>query len=437
MIELPQIVYDRQVQIPEYKGRTPREVWPPFFQQYRPRPEVVGRLVLNLQAAGEHEQVIGCIQAALIAGQGQPWMYELLAIAMERAGRPQEEIERVVLSLGDFGAVDYPTLMYSGAYLANFQRPLAALKMYRQASRLLPERPEPYILGLALARKAELPVEIGWAAAGILEYDWTRGYPERHREARIAHLEARRLLEKAGQADQVKALDEHVAAAQLRDLQIRLEWDGSADLDLSVTEPTGTLCSFSNPETQNGGLHTHDGYGPGKTNCFEEYVCPRGFPGEYRLHIKQMGGVLVGQRAELTIRFGVGTAAERVQREVVNLENGEAVRRIDLPQGRRQQPRTVLGTAMTEPEPQAVRRMGQRRDQQAIRQALAELQQDRFREGSAGRPVAAGVVAPVVQVIPDGRQVTAGVTVSADRRYVRLAISPQFTTITDVFTFSP
>ncbi|MFG0334179.1 MAG: hypothetical protein ACF8TS_12510, partial [Maioricimonas sp. JB049] len=43
---------------------------------------------------------------------------------------------------------------------------------------------------------------------------------------------------------------------------------------------------------------------------------------------------------------------------------------------------------------------------------------------------------PIVQTIPEGVQLTVRAVVSADRRYVRLAVSPFFTNVTDVFTFS-
>lgn len=43
---------------------------------------------------------------------------------------------------------------------------------------------------------------------------------------------------------------------------------------------------------------------------------------------------------------------------------------------------------------------------------------------------------PIIQVIPDGVQMGVAAVVSADRRYVRLSVSPIFTTITDIETFS-
>jgi hypothetical protein len=99
VIELPQLQYEHEVVFPDYEGKRPRDVWSAFFKAHRPTPDIVARIVLKLQSQEEHEHVIGCIQAALIAGQAQPWMYELLAITMEQAGRPKEEIERVVRGL--------------------------------------------------------------------------------------------------------------------------------------------------------------------------------------------------------------------------------------------------------------------------------------------------------------------------------------------------
>ena len=58
---------------------------------------------------------------------------------------------------------------------------------------------------------------------------------------------------------------------------------------------------------------------------------------------------------------------------------------------------------------------------------------DRIRAGA----FAAGVgFAPIVGFIPDGVTLTATAVVSADRRYVRLALNPMFNTIVDVATFN-
>ena len=43
---------------------------------------------------------------------------------------------------------------------------------------------------------------------------------------------------------------------------------------------------------------------------------------------------------------------------------------------------------------------------------------------------------PVITEINEGVTMSAAAVVSSDLRYVRLAVNPSFTTITDVFTFT-
>ncbi len=86
------------------------------------------------------------------------------------------------------------------------------------------------------------------------------------------------------------------------DMMLKLTWTGDADLDLSVEEPNGGICSFENPFTNAGGAYTHDGYGPKAANCFEEYICASALPGDYVVRVRAIDGEAVGHRATLTIR---------------------------------------------------------------------------------------------------------------------------------------
>ncbi len=49
------------------------------------------------------------MEGALVSGQGQPWMYDVLALSMQIAGRPKADVERALLSHVDFSATDVPT----------------------------------------------------------------------------------------------------------------------------------------------------------------------------------------------------------------------------------------------------------------------------------------------------------------------------------------
>ena len=249
----------------------------------------------QLLVAGEHEHIIALISAAIIHGQSQPWMYEALAASMEAAGRPRAEIERVVLSLADFGTADFGSLMFSAAYLVRLGREEAGLRLYREAARMLPEQSEPYVLGLRLARKLKDVDAIEWASAGVLQYAWGRDYQHLHREAENAAAEAIQSLRRGGNAERAASLAATLADARQRDLVVRLVWSGEADLDLHVEEPSRAVCSFQTPETPGGGVLVREGHGPVAANCREEYVCARGQSGEYRITVRHpFGKIFVG-----------------------------------------------------------------------------------------------------------------------------------------------
>jgi hypothetical protein len=394
----------------------------------------VQALILQLSSANQHEHVVAAIQAALINGQAQPWMYEVLALSMEIVGRPKEEVERVVLSLSDFGSADFTSMMYSAAYLMRFERREAALRLYRQASRLAPERPEPYLLGLKHARHLQSADAVEWAACGILRYVWTRDFATVHRDAENAALEAERWLRTAGDPAGAARLRAAVADARRRDLVARLQWSGGGDLDLIVEEPVGTVCSFQNRDSPGGGVLTHDGYGPDPQNCYEEYICALGAPGEYRLRIRHAWGTIVGQRATLSVVRDAGGPDEVVETHSIVLNGEDAVVQVPLPAGRRTGLKTVATFDLQGEFPADRPRVRPRSDDpEAKRTAQSEFDDSRSR--TVQRAGAVGFQ-PVIRIVPDGVQLSAQAVVSADRRYVRISSLPLFTSITDVFTFS-
>jgi hypothetical protein len=215
---------------------------------------------------------------------------------------------------------------------------------------------------------------------------------------------------------------------------LKLTWSGHGDLDLLVEEPPGTVCSFENPYSRGGGVLVHDGYGPDQQNCYEEYVCALGVPGNYRVKIRHVTGNIVGKRAQITVTRYRGTADESTQTFSVPLEGHETTIRLALARGRRTDLADVpeaLSRAARPPgrrlsllqmlgEPDRVTRRV-RRDFQASRNAAAQ--------GEPG-------FQPVITVLQEGAMLQTLAVVSGDRRYVRITPVPFFSTITDVFTFS-
>lgn len=398
---------------------------------------------MKLHEQKEYPQVIACLQNAILHGQAQPWMYEVLALNMEIQNYPKEAVERVVLSLSDFGDANFESMMYSGAYLTRFGRKPAALTMYRQASRLLPERAEPYALGLKLAKETESPEYVGWAACGLLQNYWKPDFPQVHKEAETALRDQIQKARRNSQTELADSLQAALLQARSRDLSIRLEWNGSADLDMQIEEPSGTVCSVESRETQGGGLFLHDGVGPDAANAYELYICPLGVAGPYRVRVSNKDGSLVGNRATLTVTIREGFPDQARFTRTLVIDGEEASLTIDLPKGRRTQPRIVTWNStdfdlIEMDEENRIHRvqhttLNSKREADLRRDAeLREFEESRRQAPRAG----AFGYAPQVTVIQDGTATSARAIVSPDRRYVRIGIQPIFNDVVDVFTFS-
>jgi hypothetical protein len=294
-------------------------------------------------------------------------------------------------------------------------------------------RLEPYVLGLKLARENADPAVVEWAATGILRRAWNKDYHALHRDAEATLLDMQSELRRSGRDAEAERLGLSLEAARQRDLVIDLSWSGRADLDLLVEEPSGAVCSSDNPTTTGGGIFVHDGLGTDANDSFDKYVCPQGISGNYRAIVRHIGGDVVGKRALLRVIRYQGTPREVEQRFIVQLAEHDKVIRISLQHGRlealtenlildaqREEPRVGAGR---QPELGAHRRRAPRR--------VEELEEHRQLAGNA--PVG---YQPVISFISQGAQFTTLAVVSADRRYVRLAVNPIFSAITDIQTFS-
>ncbi len=391
--------------------------------------------------------MIAAINAALIHNQSQPWMYDVLALTMEIVGRPQPEIERVLLSRIDFSAADVPSMVYSAAYLTRFKADQQALKLYQQAANLQPDRPEPYIMGLRLAEKLKDPEGILWAASGILTHVWIKDYDQWHEKALNALANLEQALKQAGRKAEAERVQVARRKALERDLKLELTWNGDGDLDLIVEEPRGTVCSFESPLTAGGGVLLNDGYGPKQENCHEDYLCAHGFPGTYVVRVRYVSGDIVGQRAKLKITLYQGSDHPVVQTKIVPLTREDRIIRIDLEKGRRNRKSEVPQNSQKNSslQPASGRFISSRPAINGSRESLQSFRVSRQAGISTGRqvPLVTGVqnvggvaYQPVIRVVPEGISLTGSAVVSPDRRYVRISVSPQFTNVTDIFTFS-
>jgi len=361
-------------------------------------------------------------------------MYDVLALSMEIVGRPQAEIERALLSRIDFTADDVPSMLYSAAYLRRFGAEKQALVMYRQASRLAPTRPEPFVLALTLAQRLKDADAVSWAATGILTYVWDKNHARLHQQAEDAVAEAVQELQKAGSKDKAAELEANLNEAKKRDVILKLTWAGEGDLDLKVEEPSGSLCAYDNPQTIGGGVLSHDGYGPNADNCYEEYICAQALPGTYQIRVHHVRGDVVGQRAQLTITLYRGTPYETTRTVTVPVAQTDQIVRLVVKRGRR----TDLAAVAPKVDPIVKHKPVGLAEKLGFRTPKVVLGQVGPGGGPQAFPQVGGAIGytPVVDIISEGISAGGMAIVSADRRFVRLNVSPVFSDITDVITFS-
>src|SRR5262249_57035050 len=124
-------------------------------------------------------------------------------------------------------------------------------------------------------------------------------WPNRKKKAaKWAGFAADALLEKMrsqGQATQADEFRKQLDDAQVRDCVVKVSWTGDADLDLTVQEPTGAVCTFSNPRTTGGGIMQGDTYtkvktpgSDGSSEYSQSYVLPQGFSGQYKVLLRRV-----------------------------------------------------------------------------------------------------------------------------------------------------
>ena len=424
---------------------SPDEAWYRRFNKTDfPQKDVV-RTVGKLHAAGHHDENVALMNAALATGQSQPWMYDVLPRSMKLAGRPQREIERALSSRIDFTPTDVNSLLVSAATMSRLDGNELALELYQQAAMIDPTRAEPYAMAMRLARKAKDIDATEWACAGILTHVWTKDFQKRHDAARDAAADTVQELFKAEKMDRLRTFKAAIAQAERRDLQIKVEWSGDGDLDLKVKEPLGTACSVVQPQTASGGLHIHDGFGPRRENCYEEYISVEAAPGPYELQIEYVdNGRIVGKRCVVTIVSHVGSRSKRLDRRVVALDGRAVTVSFKLDKGRRKK----LGpTPNKQPAAQGSARLTRQEIIARVRRGQpAAAGQAVGQRGGAARgagfrlPVGsftAGVgFTPVIGLINEGVSLTANAVVSADRRFVRISLAPFFNTLREIQTFS-
>lgn len=433
-----------------------RQQWNTHFAKHRESEAGLRAALEMLASHGHHKQAAMMIKAALRHQKVGDWVYEPLALSLQIAGGKKDEVQQAVLSPVARQPHRLDLRLAAAESLASLGMTRSAIDLLKESARLFPKSANLYYMALDMAESLPDVDTMAWAADQLLHHEWPKQSEAVHQQTRRRLAAAIENLRTQGQVQDAQRLQAVVEEVQIRDLEVTVQWQDDADIDLFVVEPGDLLCGPAAPQTVNGGIIVSDGIGN-----FERYVCAEAFPGDYDLIIRPVWGQPAGGIVSVDVVMHKGTPQEVKRRYTVRLAENAPVT-IHLDNGRRQQQspialqepflfdgnqkqtgkvppmvqlRQMIQTGQIEPPPQ---RVSPRITVGGIGHPLAQLAvntQVPFVTGATA-VASGGAVAfdPTITVVNNGITLTGQAVVSADRRYVRMQLVPVVQTITGVST---
>ena len=324
-------------------GKDPQRVWNAAFDRAITDPNLVLTAAEAMVEMGEYAHAAEALKAGLRKGRTSGgWAFDALTIALQESQASPAEVERAALSAIDLEPQD-PNAYLKAAKIQNeLGQTEAALAYCQRAAAIEPNLPTSYANALVYAEKSsDVKADVvHWATAKLLQSDWTVDGIDYHDLAkkRVEKIAAK--FDAAGHKAEAQKLQQLLIEEKTRDLVIELRWQGSADLDLSVLEPTGSTCSPTHPRTTGGGVLRGDILEQRDENRTEVYTASQAFSGTYQIHVRSSLGQPIGQKAQVLVTKHAGTDQQEVQLFTVNLEDPKPIR-ITLEAGSRQELATV------------------------------------------------------------------------------------------------
>jgi hypothetical protein len=312
----------------------PRKVWQDALAKGVNNKGLIIATADFLVLANKFDHAVEFLKANLRQGiVVEPWVYKSLAIALRLSGGSAEDIERAEVSTADMEPKNSTGYLEAATALAQDEKYGLALAFCRQAALLEPGASHAYEEALGYAELARDPKAMQWAADNLLQRDWPVENKQLHDRA-LQKIDALvKLLGDQGRKDEADKLTSAVAMGGKRDLVIKLNWQGDADLDLHVIEPTGSLCSPLHRQTIGGGVLIGDSLADMTS---ETYLAAEGFTGEYEVEIEKVWGHPLNNKAQLKIISHQGTPEEREQLLTVVLKSRHSERiKVKLEDGHR------------------------------------------------------------------------------------------------------
>jgi hypothetical protein len=431
---------------PPMADADPRKVWQEALVKGINDPGIIIACADYMAQAEEWEHAAEFLKANLRQGiVVAPWVYESLAIALKESKASPEEVERAEVSEADLSPLDADGFLRASQAMATHKRYDHALAFCRQAAILAPGNPYVYSDALDYAVQTKDAEAMEWAAGNLLKRDWPENNQKLQLKAKDKLSNLVKALTDTNQAVAQK-LEATLQQQRQRDLVIRLIWQGEADLDLKVTEPTGSVCSWQNRQTIGGGTLLGDTLSEPNR---ETYVAAQAFTGEYKIIVDRTWGRPLGDKAKLEIVRHQGTPDETVELVTVNLASAQSAS-VKLERGRRT-------TAAEVAPPETIKRPVETAELGGVDKVfnqLRALSEGNQQTGLSGGVGGLGHATPANPAVANHKtdptkdtvtyqtrvepfvsntvDLTAQAVISADRRYVRLSLAPMFNVVSGV-----
>jgi tetratricopeptide (TPR) repeat protein len=361
------------------------------------------------------------------------WAHDALHLALKASKAAAEDVQRVGFSGVDLEPTDARAYLAAARAADEAGQPAAAVAYCKRAAALEPNLPVAYADALGYAEKAggRTVEAVHWATDNLLRRDWTSDATDYHAEATRKLTRIVDEFRKAGQPAEAERFQKVLDADARRDLVVELLWQGkTADLDLYVTEPTGSTAGPAHKRTAGGGVLKADVLDQGDDRS-EVYTAAEAFSGGYEVRVKPAFGRAVGGRAQVRVTRFKGTDREAVEQHSIDLANPQPVR-FTLDGGSRTElvDLTLIG-GQPAAEAAAAGKLPTVAEVLSPTHAVTGLSASPFGRAAAGnRPAGPVTVRPQETVLPavgkTGAALRAVMDLTPDRKGVKITVNPVF-----------
>ncbi len=302
--------------------KDPQKLWNEAFDRAITDPNLVVTAADVLFDVKEYGHAVEAIKAGLRKGRATGgWAFDALKIALQSNKAAPAEVERAALSAVDLDPTDAKAFLKAAKAESELGHVEAAVAFCKRAADIEPNMPNPYANALVYAERAtDVQADVvHWATENLLRREWNDDGIDYHKQAaeRASKIAAR--FEKAGKKADAERLTKVLTAEKTRDIVIELRWQGAADLDLVVVEPSGSTCSATSKRTTGGGVLKSDILDQADGERSEVYAAVEAFSGSYTVNVKSALGRAVGNKAQLVVTRFDGTDKKEVSVHTIDL----------------------------------------------------------------------------------------------------------------------